>query len=160
MPTVYIETTIPSYLVSEPSRDIIVLAHQQLTCEWWDFNRSDYDLFISQVVLDEISVGDPIMAARRLEMIYGIHLLPMNEDVERVADVYLHKLPIPPKAFRDALHLALAVVHKIDFIVTWNMKHLANATIVLKLSQINSEMNLHIPIICTPEELIEKNEGE
>lgn len=155
MPTLYIETTIPSYLVSKPNRDIIILAHQQLTKEWWDNYRHLFDMYISQVVLDEIRRGDPEMVSKRIEILHNIPLLEVNEEVENLAKRYFNSLKFPVKALRDAFHLAYVVVYEVDILATWNCTHLANANILYRLSRLNKEWGYETPIICTPEELID-----
>lgn len=153
-PTLYIETTIPSYLVARPSRDIIVLAHQQLTKEWWDDYRHLYEMFISQIVLDEIKQGDPEMASKRIEILQEIPMLEINNEVENLAEKYFSSLKFPAKAMRDAFHLAYAVIYEINFLATWNCTHLANANVLFLLSKLNKEWGYETPIICTPEELM------
>mgnify|MGYP001605873361 CR=1 FL=1 len=155
MTTLYIETTIPSYLVARPSRDIIVLAHQQLTKEWWDDYRHLYEMFISQIVLDEIKQGDPEMANKRIEILQGIPMLETSDEVESLAEKYFNSLQFPAKALRDAFHLAYTVVYEIDFLATWNCTHLANANLLLRLYKLNREWGYETSIICTPEELME-----
>jgi hypothetical protein len=160
MPTLYIETTIPSYLAGKPSRDIIILAHQQITGEWWEQERHSHELFISQAVLDEIKSGDPEIAAKRMDIIKNIPLLDINEPVEKLAARYFEALKLPDKAVLDALHIACAVYYEMDFLVTWNCAHLANGNIFLKLTKLNKEWGFETPIICTPEELINYSEEE
>ena len=155
MPTLYIETTIPSYLVARPSRDIIVLAHQQLTKEWWDDYRHLYEMFISKIVLDEIKQGDPEMANKRIEILQGIPMLETSDEVENLAEKYFNSLQFSAKDLRDAFHLAYTVVHEIDFLATWNCTHSENANVLLRLSKLNREWGYETPIICTPEELME-----
>jgi len=151
---VYLETTIPSYMVSRPSRDIIVLAHQEITKEWWNNCRSDYELYISQIVIDEISEGDENLAQKRNEIINNIPLLEYNNDVEKLALKYFEHFQFPKKALRDAFHLAFAVYYEIDFLLTWNCAHLANAIVRTNLSKFNNKLDFKTPDICTPEELI------
>lgn len=154
MSTLYLETTIPSYLVAKQSRDIIILAHQQLTREWWNGQRHLYEIFISQVVLDEIKWGDPEMANKRIEILQGIPMLEVNDEVENLTVRYFESLQFPSKAIRDAFHLAYAVVYEIDFLATWNCAHLANADVIFRLAKLNKAWGYETPIICTPEELI------
>src|SRR3990167_8685934 len=154
MPTLYLETTIPSYLVAKSTRDVIVLAHQQLTREWWNDHRHLYEMFISQVVLDEIKRGESEMTEKRVEVLQGIPILEMNDEVERLAKRYFESLHFSAKAIRDAFHLAFAVIYEIDFMATWNCTHLANANTIFRLSRLNKEWGYETPIICTPEELI------
>ena len=151
---IYVETTIPSYLVSRHSRDIIVLAHQQITEEWWEEKRKQFDLYVSTVVLDEISAGDETLAKKRYDLIKGIPSLELMPDTEKLARIYLKELNLPNKALRDSLHIAMAVGHEMDYILTWNCAHIANEQIRRKLQEINSKIGKKTPLICTPEELI------
>ncbi len=152
--SVYLETSVVSYYTSKPSRDIIALAHQEITREWWHKAINRFEIFISEVVIEEASMGDKEAARRRLEELRAFPHLELNEKVEEIAQMYMENLKIPDKAFRDATHLAVASVHNIDYLVTWNCKHLANGEIIKKLMNISKDTGTHIPIICTPEELI------
>ena len=153
MGTVYIETTIPSYIVSRSSRDIIVLSHQEITKEWWDSNRKDYNLYISQIVIEEISERDNSLVQKRNELIKEIPMLEYNDDVEKLAQIYFEHFKFPLKSLRDAFHMAFAVYYELDFLLTWNCKHLANANIRLELARFNFTLGYKTPDICTPEEL-------
>lgn len=153
--SVYLETTVVSYYTSKPSRDIIVLAHQEVTRQWWPMATKRYSIFISAVVIEEARLGDEEAARRRLEELKDFPLLELNDEVEKMARVYMEKLKIPEKSFRDAAHLAVASVHNIDYLVTWNCTHLANGEVIKNLMKINKSRGIHIPIICTPEELME-----
>ena len=155
-PKVYLETTIPSLLTAWPSRDIVIAADQQVTREWWRTRRGDFELFVSQVVLDEASEGDKLAASERLAEIQGLPVLEVNGDVERVARTVLKTGLIPAKASNDALHLAVAAVHRMNFLLTWNCRHLANAAISGKLSAACQQAGFEMPVICTPRELIVK----
>lgn len=155
MSTVYIETTVPSYLVARPSRDIVVLAHQETTRLWWEEHRSSYEMFISQIVIEEITRGDAEMAEKRIEAVRGIPLLPLTQEVEDLAADYFREFGFPARAMRDAFHLAFAVAHGVMFMATWNFTHLANAENIFRLSRYNAGRGLWTPVICTPEELIE-----
>ena len=153
--SIYLETTVVSYYTSKPSRDIVALAHQEITRQWWPIAIRRYDLFISEVVTEEASFGDPEAAKRRLEELKDFPHLELNDKVEEMAQVYMGRLEIPEKSFRDAAHLAIACVHNIDYLVTWNCAHLANGEVIKKLMKINESIGIHTPIICTPEELME-----
>ena len=124
-PRVYLETTIPSYLTTWPSRDLIRAAHQQLTREWWD-RRAGFDLFISRSVVTECRAGDPDAAAARMAALVGLPLLEQSEDVGALAEALVRGVPLPPQAAADALHIATAAVHGMDYLVTWNCAHIAN----------------------------------
>lgn len=154
-PTVYLETSVVSYYTSRPSRDIIVLAHQQITAEWWAKVPRKYEIVISEVVIEETSAGDKTAAERRLEVLKGFAVLKMRIEVEELARRYLKVLPIPEKAFGDVLHLAFCSIYKVDFLVTWNCNHLANAEVIRVLQKWNRENNIHTPIICTPDVFLE-----
>ncbi|HEY0826575.1 MAG TPA: type II toxin-antitoxin system VapC family toxin, partial [Bacilli bacterium] len=150
MAKVYLETTIPSYLSARISRDIVVAAQQQITGDWLDDSASQYDLFISEAVLDECRAGDAIAAVKRLESIEHIPVLKISEDVVNLAFIYHKLLDIPDKAKVDAIHLAAAVSYEMDYLLTWNCKHLAHGEIRMKLHHYNAENGLHEPMIVTP----------
>ena len=138
-----------------PSRDIIVLAHQEITRQWWYKAINRYNVFISEVVIEEASFGDPDAAKRRLGELIDFSHLELDDTVEEMAKIYMERLDIPEKSFRDAAHLAVASAHGIDYLVTWNCTHLANGEVIKKLVKINESSGIHTPIICTPEELME-----
>ena len=150
----YLETTIPSYLISRPSRNVIVASHQELTREWWEKRRDIFQLYISQLVVDEASAGDPVAARERLMVLEDLPLLDITPEVTELATGILASGKIPRKAATDAAHIAIAAVHGMDFLVTWNCVHIANATIAKALASICREHACECPVICTPEELM------
>ena len=150
----YLETTIPSYLTSRPSRDLITAGHQQVTREWWDKRRGDFHIYISQFVLDEAMAGDPAAARERLKGLQPLPLLDITPEVEALTSGILASGKIPRKAATDAAHIAIAAVHGMDFLVTWNCVHIANAVIVRAIASICREYGCECPVICTPEELL------
>lgn len=151
---IYIESTIPSYVVARPARDLIQAARQQLTRDWWDLQREKHELFTSQVVLDEIAAGEPAMAQRRLELMAGISLVDLTPDAESLADVVLRSGLIPADADGDAAHIALASTHGLDMLLTWNCRHIANAAIVGRLRRLVETQGHKLPEIYTPEEFL------
>ena len=151
---IYIETTIPSYLTAWPSRDIVQAARQQLTREWWDSERHSYDLCISQIVLDESAAGNEDAAQRCLAVLADLPLLDLTSDVDELAEEIMESGLLPERASRDAVHIAAACVHNVDFLLTWNCRHIANATILRDLQHIIVGAGYEMPVICTPEELI------
>lgn len=153
MATVYLETTIPSYLASRPSRDLVTAAHQEVTREWWSSARESFDLFISEAVLEEIKAGDPDVAARRLHFVEGLPVLQLREDVRQLARRYERLLGLPEQARADVLHISFAVSYEIDYLVTWNCKHIANGQVIRRLWNVNQELRRLTPVIVTPEEL-------
>ena len=154
MPSVYIETSIPSYLTAWPMHNLIAAAHQAITRDWWEQRRSQFDLFISQLVITEASAGDPDAARRRLEALAGIPLLPVTDQVQWIAGEMARLGLVPPKAAADAFHIALASVHAIDYLLTWNCQHIANAERLPAIEQFLAERGVAVPHVCTPEELL------
>jgi len=157
-PRIYLESSVISHRTARPSRDVIALSHQEITRVWWDNHIHEYELYASQVVLDEIRRGDPVAAAERLKVVARFPLLPLGPEVERLAAIYQEKLRLPEKSLRDTLHLAVASVHDVDYLVTWNCKHIANAHIRRQLQELNYGAGVHTPIICTPEELLDEDD--
>jgi len=158
-PSLYLESTIPGYLVAPPSRDLLVAAHQQVTAEWWRTRRIGFDLYVSQFILDEIGRGDAEVAKRRLAAVQGIPLLDIKEDVLDLAAGFLTLKIIPRKAGTDAIHIALAAVHHVDFLLTWNCKHIANAALIRDIEGVCRMRGFPCPVICTPEELMGGSHG-
>lgn len=153
-PKLYLETTIPSYLTSWPSRDLIIAGHQQITKEWWKKRRRAFDLYISQFVVDEAKAGNDEAARERLKAIRGLPLLDITKEVESLAIRILTSGVVPLKASTDAAHIAIATVHGIDYLMTWNCVHLANATITKTVARVCRQEGFECPVICTPEELL------
>jgi len=153
-PTVYVETTIVSYLTARFSRDLVTAAHQQITQEWWANRRAAFDLFISQFVVQEASMGDAAMVRKRLEELQAVPLLGVNQDVGNLAQRLIVDGPLPKKAAVDALHIAVATVHGMDYLLTWNCKHIANAEMQSKVAAVCRDSGFEPPVICTPEELL------
>jgi len=149
---VYIETSIVSNLSSRPSRDIVIAAHQQLTRRWWR-GRDQYRVVVSQVVLDEAAGGDATERVRRLRTLRGLPVLPLTDDATKLADKLVRRGALPPKATVDALHIAIAATHEVEFLLTWNCKHMANAAMRGTTEAICRSAGLRPPVICTPEEL-------
>ncbi len=153
-PKVYIETSVVSYLTAWRNPDLIMAANQEITKEWWE-NREQYDLFLSAFVIHEASSGDPAAAKRRIEILEGIPEIGITEEVEKFAELLAKKLPLPQKAKIDALHISVATVGGMDYLLTWNCKHIANATLRPKIEAVSRESGYEPPIICTPQELWE-----
>lgn len=150
---VYIETSVISYLTARPSKSIIGAAHQQITSEWWD-KRNNYELFVSELVLRERAAGDSNAAQRRLEIVQGIPLLIATEESYQLADTLLKKGIIPAKAAEDSLHIAIATIHSVDYLLTWNCKHIANPELQRKIMDYLMEQGKFLPFVCAPEELL------
>ncbi|MBX7155377.1 MAG: type II toxin-antitoxin system VapC family toxin [Candidatus Kapaibacterium sp.] len=155
-PTVYIETSVISYYCSRPSNNVVIAGHQQTTYDWWENYKDYYDCYISNYVVTEISRGDLYASVKRLESVQGLPLLPISNETDLLANLYFTELPIPEKSKVDAAHLAVAVHHNIDYIVSWNFKHIVNEHVRKLIEKINLENNLKTPRILSPEELMEK----
>ena len=153
-PRVYLETTIPSYLTAWPSRDLVRAAHQQITRDWWDRRRAEFELYISQVVLRECQAGDATAAAERLKILQDLPLLEQTEEATRLAQALVDRVPLPERAAVDALHVAIAAVHGVDYLLTWNCTHIANATLRDPIESVCRENGYEPPAICTPDELL------
>ncbi|MFQ5413920.1 MAG: type II toxin-antitoxin system VapC family toxin [Phycisphaerae bacterium] len=154
-PTVYLATSIVGYLTSRPSRDLITAANQQLTQEWWNDHRESFDIFLSQFVIDECGEGDAVAARARLDVLTDIRQLDTTEDVEHVAEELVKQVPLPDKAGVDALHIAVATVHGMEYLLTWNCTHIANAALRPQIEAICRSFGYEPPTICTPQELME-----
>jgi predicted nucleic acid-binding protein len=152
----YVETSVISYLTARPGRDLIAAAHQELTREWWQRAVSEFDLFASRLVVAEAQLGDHKAAATRLAVLEPITLLSETAESRALASKLLAAGGLPRKAASDALHIAVATVHGMDYLVTWNCKHIANARILRFVMQACRAANFEPPVICTPEELIEE----
>ena len=153
-PKVYLETTVPSYLTARPSRDLVTTAHQQVTREWWDQRREDFRLFVSDLVVEEAGRGDPEAATRRLELLEPFPVLETNEAARDLARFFLAEGTIPREELADAVHIAVAIIHGIDFLLTWNLKHIAKAEVRQRIERLSRAEGYEPPTICTPEELL------
>ncbi|MDZ4683837.1 MAG: type II toxin-antitoxin system VapC family toxin [Planctomycetaceae bacterium] len=154
---VYIETTLVSYLTARPSRDVVVAGHQQSTHDWWDGQRESYELCISQLVLQEAGDGDTQAAQERLAQLATMTVLEITETALTLAEELVQGGALPSKAENDALHIAIAAIHRVPYLLTWNCRHMANATIRVQIESICLSRGYKAPIICTPEEMMETN---
>jgi predicted nucleic acid-binding protein len=152
--TVYIETSILGYLTARSTKNLILAGNIEVTRDWWELRRSEFTLYVSQVVLSEAAQGDAEIAARRLEVVRDLPLLEVTEAVEDLAAQFMARSNLPSKASDDAVHIALATVNSLNYLLTWNCKHIANAQIQRKLLEICSDSGYTLPIICTPYELM------
>lgn len=159
-PRLYLETTIPSYLTAWPSGNAVIAGHQQTTREWWATCRERFDLHISQFVLDEAGDGDPEAARQRLDAIKGLPKLDITPRVTELAAALIAEGAVPAVAETDALHIAVAAVHGMNFIVTWNFRHIANATMEPLIREVCLRHGWHCPEICTPEQLLPEEKRE
>jgi hypothetical protein len=151
---IYLESTIPSYLVARPARDLLQAARQQLTRDWWELKRGQHELFSSQVVLDEVAAGEATMARRRLKLLRDIPLLELSAAANRLGrDILLSGL-LPVSADGDAAHIAVATVHRMDILLTWNCRHIANVALQHRLRRLVEGKGFSLPALATPEEFM------
>ena len=153
LPRLYLETTIPSYLVARPSRLIHVAARHETTQRWWETRRRFYEIFVSDIVLQEARAGDPEMAAAREAALTGLPQLEQSPEADALAQRLIDMKIIPEKAAGDAAHVALAAVHGMDFLLTWNCKHINNAALKRRIEAACAALGFRCPVICTPNEL-------
>jgi hypothetical protein len=155
LPKTYLETSVISYLIARPSRDALITAHQELTRKWWKTQRHELDLYVSSEVITEIGRGDPNAARQRVELVDGLPLLDADLRSEALAAEILRRSVLPVTAFADAAHIAIAAVHAMDFLVTWNCRHIANGFVQRRIARLVRDRGLEPPVVVTPEELME-----
>jgi len=154
MKSIYIETSVISYLTARPSRDLLAAAHQQVTREWWDHHRRRFEQFISPMVLEEAACGDPEAAARRLAALDGFSVLEPTSSAAELVEILIADGALPSVARDDATHVAIATVHCMDYLITWNCRHIDNAETKPLIRSVCAIHGYTCPEICTPEELM------
>ena len=159
-PKVYLETTIASYLTAWPSRDLVMAANQETTREWWANRKDAFELFVSQTVIKESGAGDPDAAQRRLEFLKPFPRLDITEEVEALAAKLIADVPLPPTAQADALHSAVAAVNKMNYLLTWNCTHIANATLRSRIEAVCRSQGYEPPVVCTPQEMLAEGDED
>lgn len=159
-PKVYVETSVVSYLTAWASRDVVVAGHQQVTRDWWKSSHDRFEVLASELVVQEASVGDPDAARDRLAVLNSLTLLEITETARDLARQLVVAAAIPAKAAEDALHLAIAATNGVEYLATWNCRHLANATMRERIEAVCRAAGYQPPTICTPEELLEVNPNE
>jgi hypothetical protein len=157
-PVVYVETTVPSYLTAWPSRDVVRAGEQQVTRDWWA-RRFRFELRVSSLVVLECGAGDAEAAASRLAALEGVPVLALSSEAETLAASLLREVPLPAKAAADALHIAVAAVNGVAYLVTWNCTHIANATLRPRIEAVCRQSGYEPPVICTPLELLSEGDG-
>ena len=147
---VYVETSVISYLTARPSHDLIKNARQLATQDWWQVAPDQFDLHISSLVEREASKGDPEAAVRRMNALKGIPDLPITEEILALAEKLLEATAVPRTSFDDAVHIATASVSGMDFLVSWNCKHIANPMTKPIIRKTLESFGYNYPEICTP----------
>lgn len=153
--SVYLESSVISYYTNHISADLKVAAEQKITLDWWTSMMPQFDVFISDYVLQEVRQGRKIEAEARIKVTHELTILPETPAIYRLAAEYIKYLSLPKDGEIDAFHLAIAAVHEIDFLLSWNCRHIANALKYKKIREINQKLGFYVPVICTPRELME-----
>jgi len=159
-PKVYLETSIISYLTERPSNNVIVAGHQLTTLDWWNRERENFNLVVSDLVLVEAGKGDAEMVEARLRLAQPLKSLTVTDEAIELSEKIMQRGVLPSKAAADASHIAIATVHGIDYLLTWNCKHIANAKIFPKIYEICENNGYKPSLICTPNELLGENDDE
>jgi len=154
MESVYLETTVIGHIAGRDHSDPLVATRQQITRDWWRSEAARFEVFISQVVLEECSHGDPTAAAERLAVVNDVDLLEASDEVDDLVDALIAEKAVPASEPRDAFHIAVAAVNGVDYLLTWNCKHIANATLRSRIEKVCRGSGYEPPTICTPEELV------
>ena len=157
--TVYIETSIISYFTAQPSSDLLAAAWQRATADWWESQRGRFELYVSEVVIEEAEKGDPQAAVRRLEAIVNLPLLQITDNVVSLARALINAGAVPEKAIDDSLHIAVSAVHEIDYLLTCNFRHIDNAEAKPIIRHVCAVNGYSCPEICTPQELMGVSEN-
>jgi len=157
-PSIYLETTIIGYLAMRVSGVLRIAANQETTRDWWDNQRQRFELFVSRYVVEECSHGDPVAAQERLVFLAGIPLLEISDETVSLANALLSRVPLPTKAVIDALHISVAALNGVQYLQTWNCRHIANPSLRVRIESVCREMGCEPPVICTPQELMEIND--
>jgi len=152
--TIYIETSIFGYLTARSTKNLIIAANIEITRDWWNNRRHYFTPYISEAVINEVALGDTEIASQRLALLRGFPLLELSQAVKDLAKTFLRQSNLPPKAHVDAIHIAAATVHNMNYLLTWNCKHIANPQMQRKLREISLNFGYQLPIICTPYELL------
>ncbi len=159
-PNVYIENSVVSYLAARPSRNLVTAAWQRITADWWLARRNDFNLYISELVVAEAERGDPEAAAERLKYLQGIPEVPITREVRDLAEALVSEGALPAKAVADAFHIAAAAVNGIEYLLTWNCRHIDNAELKPLVRSVCAIHGYQCPETCTPQELMgEEDEG-
>ena len=156
LPKLYLETTIPSYLTARRSRDPVLAGQHEATRRWWDDCRADYELCVSQFVESEAAQGDPGMAAARIAKLDGVLRLPLTAEALAIADELIAGGLVPAKARVDAAHIGVATIHRMDYLLTWNCRHIRNPDKLWQIERLCTRLGYECPRICTPDDLLER----
>jgi predicted nucleic acid-binding protein len=160
MESVYIETSVVSYLVARPSARTVAHQWHVWTKDWWRLRRPFFECVISEEVLREAAAGDPKASRQRLDALSTLTVLRRTQAVDDLAEAFLSAGAMPAKAKADAVHLAVATAHRVDYLLTWNLKHLANAEVWLRVRPLVEQRGYRMPMVCRPLQLMGEIEYE
>jgi len=152
-PIVYLESSVISYLTARPSRDVVIAGRQAITLDWWENHRQHFELRVSALVEEEISQGDATAAQRRLDLIQDIPNLLISDAATELAELLIKQGAVPEGSEEDALHIAIAAAQGVDYVLTWNFKHINNATTRKLIIKTVETYSFTCPLLCSPEEL-------
>lgn len=151
--SVYLETTVIGHLVGRMHSDPVIAGRQTVTREWWNVAKERFRLIVSQVVVDECAAGDAQAAEERLAALHDLEFLPNSDDAKSLAALLIERGAVPVSEPRDALHISIAAASGVEYLLTWNFKHIANATTRDLIEQTCRDAGWEPPTICTPDEL-------
>ena len=158
-PKVYVETSVISYLTAWPSRDVVTLGNQVATRDWWREAASRFEMAVSPLVIAESSIGDPYAARARLAALESVRVIRAGDDATALGQALVDARAFPAEAAADAVHAAIAALNGVDYLVTWNMRHLANPVAAARIEQVCRDAGHEPPVICTPSQLVEMEHG-
>jgi predicted nucleic acid-binding protein len=156
LPTVYLDTSVPSYLTARPARDRHAARMQRVSCLWWNAYRSRFSVFVSEVVLIEATIGNEEAASRRTESISAFTSLGLTAEAKSLAKLILIETRLPERILPDAQHAAIAATNDIDVLMTWNSRHLANPEMIPKVRRVCEQAGFNCPDICKPDNVIRR----
>ena len=159
-PRVYVETSIVSYQTARPARDIVIAGRQQSTRDWWASAPRRFELLISELVREEAAAGDRDAAQSRLAAIASLPMITATAEVARLAQALVDSAAVPERAAQDAVHIAIAAVHHVEFLVTWNFRHIANAAARPQIETVCRDSGIDPPLLCTPEQLVAEDDDD
>ena len=154
-PTAYIETTVIGHLVGRILADPIVAGRQTVTRQWWPDAVGQFRFFVSKVVADECAAGDPEAAKERLDVLDSLEFVTVSPAVDELAHKLIEKFAVPKTEPRDAVHISLAAVNGLEYLVSWNFKHIVNPTTRAAIERVCRDAGFVPPMICSPDELME-----
>lgn len=151
--SVYIESSVISYLTARPSRDVVTAARQAITLDWWQNQRHKYEVYISALVEQEISTGDSVAAEQRIQAVSSIYSVAISPEAQAIAASLIASKAVPHNYVEDAMHIAIAAAQGTEYLLTWNFKHINNAETKSLIAKVVEASGYICPILCSPEEL-------